>query len=105
MSPARRAGVFDVARSLARDLRERNSRGSRMQSPPHHGLEWIPFAVKNERSMARSLPKIILKNGREKSLLRRHPWVFSGAIERVDGAPASGDTVDIVDSAVGTVIL
>jgi len=49
--------------------------------------------------MARSLPKIILKNGREKSLLRRHPWVFSGAIERVDGAPASGDTVDIVDSA------
>ena len=49
--------------------------------------------------MARSLPKIVLKNGREKSLLRRHPWVFSGAIERVDGAPASGDTVDIVDSA------
>ena len=49
--------------------------------------------------MARSLPKIILKNGREKSLLRRHPWVFSGAIERVEGAPASGDTVDIVDSA------
>ena len=27
---------------------------------------------------------IILKPGREKSLLRRHPWIFSGAIERVE---------------------
>jgi 23S rRNA (cytosine1962-C5)-methyltransferase len=37
-----------------------------------------------------------LKPGREKSLLRRHPWVFSGAIDRVEGAPASGATVAIV---------
>ncbi len=48
--------------------------------------------------MARNVVKIVLKNGREKSLLRRHPWVFSGAIERVDGDAASGDTVDVVDS-------
>jgi len=40
--------------------------------------------------------KIILKPGREKSLLRRHPWVFSGAIARVDGSPRAGDTVRIV---------
>ncbi|OGS91270.1 MAG: 23S rRNA methyltransferase [Gallionellales bacterium GWA2_60_18] len=40
-----------------------------------------------------------LKEGREKSLLRRHPWVFSGAIERVDGAPASGDTLPVRDAA------
>ena len=39
--------------------------------------------------------KIILKDGREKSLLRRHPWIFSGAIGRVEGAPADGDTVQI----------
>jgi 23S rRNA (cytosine1962-C5)-methyltransferase len=38
---------------------------------------------------------IILKAGREKSLLRRHPWIFSGAIERVDGAPVSGDTLPV----------
>ena len=42
--------------------------------------------------------RIVLKPGREKSLLRRHPWVFSGAIARVDGQPAAGDTVRIVDS-------
>jgi 23S rRNA (cytosine1962-C5)-methyltransferase len=41
-------------------------------------------------------PTLILKPGRDKSLLRRHPWVFSGAIARVDGNPASGATVDLL---------
>jgi 23S rRNA (cytosine1962-C5)-methyltransferase len=40
--------------------------------------------------------KIILKLGREKSLLRRHPWIFASAIESVDGTPASGSTVDLL---------
>ena len=39
---------------------------------------------------------IVLKVGREKSLRHRHPWVFSGAIERVEGEPAMGDTVKVV---------
>ncbi|MBN2117880.1 MAG: class I SAM-dependent methyltransferase [Anaerolineales bacterium] len=39
-----------------------------------------------------------LKPGREKSLLRRHPWIFSGAIQHVDGEPASGETVDLLAS-------
>jgi 23S rRNA (cytosine1962-C5)-methyltransferase len=39
--------------------------------------------------------KIILKPGREKSLLRRHPWIFSGAIHNVEGEPAPGATVDL----------
>ncbi|HYC38520.1 MAG TPA: class I SAM-dependent rRNA methyltransferase [Usitatibacter sp.] len=38
-------------------------------------------------------PRVILKPGREKSLRHRHPWVFSGAIERVEGDPKSGQTV------------
>ena len=42
------------------------------------------------------LNKVILKPGREKSLLRRHPWVFSGAIARVEGSAKPGDTVNIV---------
>ncbi len=37
-----------------------------------------------------------LKKGREASLLRRHPWVFSGAIETVEGGPESGDSVLVV---------
>ena len=41
------------------------------------------------------MASIILKSEREKSLLRRHPWVFSGAIGQVNGNPASGATVDV----------
>ncbi len=39
--------------------------------------------------------KLILKPGREKSLKRRHPWVFSGAVAQVEGAPRAGDTVAV----------
>ncbi len=41
---------------------------------------------------------LILKPGREKSLLRRHPWIFSGAVDRVDGEPASGSTVSVLSA-------
>jgi 23S rRNA (cytosine1962-C5)-methyltransferase len=44
---------------------------------------------------------IILWAGREKSLLRRHPWVFSGAVERIEGAPGNGATVAVYDAAGG----
>ena len=43
--------------------------------------------------------KLILKAGREKSLKRRHPWVFSGAVARVAGKPAPGETVEIQSPA------
>jgi 23S rRNA (cytosine1962-C5)-methyltransferase len=46
-------------------------------------------------------PCIILKAERDKSLLRRHPWIFSGAVECLDGKPASGDTVAVRDAAGG----
>ena len=39
--------------------------------------------------------KLILKPGREKSLKRRHPWVFSGAVAKVEGNPGPGETIDI----------
>ncbi len=39
--------------------------------------------------------KLILKAGRERSLLRHHPWVFSGAIDAVRGSPGVGDTVQV----------
>ncbi len=41
--------------------------------------------------------RVILKAGREKSLLRRHPWVFSGAVAQVRGQPDAGATVDVLD--------
>ena len=40
-------------------------------------------------------PILFLKPGRERSLLRRHPWVFSGAIDRIEGDPTPGATVEV----------
>ena len=42
--------------------------------------------------------KLILKKGREKAILRHHPWIFSGAIQSVDGQPESGETIAVHDS-------
>ncbi len=42
---------------------------------------------------------VILKSGREKSLKRRHPWIFSGAVETVKGNPEKGDTVLVRSSS------
>jgi len=39
--------------------------------------------------------KLILKAGREKSLKRRHPWVFSGAVSKVEGQPQPGETIEV----------
>lgn len=43
-------------------------------------------------------PSLVLAKGREKSLLRRHPWIFSGAVLRLEGKPTAGETIDILDS-------
>lgn len=40
-------------------------------------------------------PKIILKRGREKPLLRGHPWVFSGAAAKVEGEVSPGDVGEV----------
>ncbi|NQY65534.1 MAG: class I SAM-dependent methyltransferase [Alteromonadaceae bacterium] len=42
--------------------------------------------------------KIYLNVGRDKSLLRKHPWIFSKAINKIKGKPLIGDTVDVLDS-------
>ncbi|HPQ60690.1 MAG TPA: hypothetical protein PLR43_04130, partial [Syntrophales bacterium] len=41
---------------------------------------------------------IILRKNREKSVRRRHPWIFSGAVGEIRGNPGPGDTVDIVSA-------
>jgi 23S rRNA (cytosine1962-C5)-methyltransferase len=63
---------------------------------------------KSRSQAAASLPKVafdgaklFLQTGREKSLLRRHPWVFSGAVERLEGSAQSGDTVQVCDAQGG----
>ena len=41
---------------------------------------------------------VVLKKGKEKAVLHKHPWVFSGAIERVKGNAANGDIVRLLDT-------
>ncbi|NCF65370.1 MAG: 23S rRNA (cytosine(1962)-C(5))-methyltransferase RlmI [Chloroflexi bacterium] len=42
--------------------------------------------------------KLLLKERRDRPIRNRHPWVFSGAISRIDGQPAPGDLVSVHDS-------
>ncbi len=41
------------------------------------------------------MPSILLNPGREKTILRRHPWIFSGALKSVNGNPEPGATVEV----------
>jgi 23S rRNA (cytosine1962-C5)-methyltransferase len=42
--------------------------------------------------------KIVLKSGKEQSVRRFHPWIFSGAIKKMNGNPEEGDLVDVFDN-------
>ncbi len=42
--------------------------------------------------------RIILKRGKEESLKRYHPWIFSGAVHHMEGDPQEGDLVDVITS-------
>lgn len=79
-------GGKDFRQRVRRGTRQDEARTPRPTSKPRAGN-------------AAAQPGICLKAGREKSLQRRHPWVFSGAVECIDGAPASGDTVAVRDAA------
>ncbi len=46
--------------------------------------------------MSRTEPALVLKPGKEKSLLRRHPWIYATAVAQVTGRPESGETVRVL---------
>ena len=54
-----------------------------------YNLQKLTFAAMTE---------VILKKGKEKAVLHRHPWVFSGAIEEVKGKPVNGEVVRLTDA-------
>lgn len=43
-------------------------------------------------------PKVYLKPGKEESLKRFHPWIFSGAIARMESIPEEGEVVEVYTS-------
>ena len=82
--------------------------GGRAASRPPGGAKGPgrPSARRSERPAAQvpggairdrdpRCPALVLKPGRERSLALRHPWVYSGAVDRVEGAPGVGDTVAV----------
>ena len=44
------------------------------------------------------MAKAILKKGRATPVIRRHPWVFSGAIQRIEGDPEDGEVIEVYDA-------
>jgi len=86
-----------------RDFRNRARRGGKQAEGEKKGEQKnVPRSTPQPPTgNAAAQPCIFLRAGREKSLLRRHPWVFSGAVERVDGAPANGDTLAVRDARCG----
>jgi len=44
------------------------------------------------------MTQLILKDGKERSLFRRHPWIFEGSVARLDGRVRPGDTVEVLDA-------
>ncbi|HTM98147.1 MAG TPA: class I SAM-dependent rRNA methyltransferase [Pedobacter sp.] len=43
--------------------------------------------------------EIKLKKGKEKAVLQRHPWVFSGALDKIKGTPVNGEVVKVVSAS------
>lgn len=77
-----------------RDFRRRSGREAQAITEPLGQTRSAPVMGSPDAK-----PAIVLREGREKSLLRRHPWIFSGAVECIDGAPVSGDTLQVVDAS------
>ena len=59
------------------------------QKPSGNILNVLPLRARYNTDMK----KMIVKGGRDKSLLRRHPWIFSGAMQTIDAGTKSGDIV------------
>ena len=43
------------------------------------------------------MAQLILQKGKERAVLRRHPWIFSTSVQHLEGRARSGDTVDVLD--------
>ncbi len=56
-----------------------------------------PFkpAIVSSKNATAGIKKLFLIPGREKSVLRQHPWIFSGGVDRVEGDPVIGEDIII----------
>jgi 23S rRNA (cytosine1962-C5)-methyltransferase len=56
-----------------------------------------PGQKSQRQECSMSNPRVVVKSGREKPVRQRHPWIFSGAVARIEGTPEDGDVVDVHD--------
>ena len=59
---------------------------------PGHAMRFI------KPCQAGMMTEVILKSGKDQSLHRRHPWIFSGAIKKIIGKVNEGDLVRVYDN-------
>jgi 23S rRNA (cytosine1962-C5)-methyltransferase len=74
--------------------------GPAFQIENHQRCEWQvgkPAGLCYTESMGDARATVVLKQGREKPVRNRHPWVFSGAVHRYDGEAEDGDVVRVRD--------
>ena len=68
-------------------------------NPVHRRARWADRCY--TEAMTPPAAKVILRPGREKPVRQRHPWVFSGAIDHVEGEAADGGLVQVCDASGG----
>jgi len=91
-SPSKPANKNSSARHRSATHRFKpGNRDWRKQTVAAPVVRTAPTQIADDSGSAR----IFLKSEKEKSLLRRHPWIFSGAIASIHGAPQAGDTVQV----------
>jgi 23S rRNA (cytosine1962-C5)-methyltransferase len=87
-----------------RTIQEEESMNQKRHTSPSRRREKYKSRSSNVTSMPKvefDGPQLFLQAGREKSLQRHHPWVFSGAVERLEGSAQSGDTVQVCNTQGG----
>ena len=45
------------------------------------------------------MAQLVLKPGKDRALLRRHPWIYDSAVARLDGRARPGDTVTVLSDS------
>src|SRR6202035_838050 len=67
---------------------------------PAHSTTSAPCSMlKLEPGKPATIGQVILKARGAQPFYARHPWVYAGAIERIEGEPADGDEVDLLSDA------
>lgn len=66
--------------------------------PETVAVETVKICKVKKKNNNAGIVKIVLKSGKDQSLRRYHPWVFSGAIKKIYGNPAEGDLVMVYDN-------